>query len=129
MATGDVENRGWIVAAGLFGASAVLLGAFGAHALKTRVGPAELVTWRTAVDFHLLHAVALFAAALAKREAVCWTRRLFAAGIVLFSGSLYALVLSGVRSLGAITPLGGICLTAGWLALAWAARKRLSAPT
>jgi uncharacterized membrane protein YgdD (TMEM256/DUF423 family) len=126
MATQDVENRTWTIAAGLFGASAVLLGAFGAHALRSRVTPAELGTWRTAVDFHLLHAVALLALALRPNNSHLyrWCRVLFASGIALFSGSLYAMVLSGARQLGIITPFGGLCFTAGWLSLVWVASKR-----
>ncbi|HEY5955933.1 MAG TPA: DUF423 domain-containing protein [Polyangiaceae bacterium] len=126
MASPDVENRRWTTAAALFGASAVLLGAFGSHALRSRVAPAELATWRTAVDFHLLHAVALLALVIPPNDIqrYRWCRRLFAVGITLFSGSLYALVLSGVLQLGLITPFGGLCFTAGWLSLVWAARKR-----
>ena len=106
----------------LFG---VALGAFGAHALRDRLTPELLTVYQTGVQYHLYHALALLAAAYAAARwpgaaavAAGW---LFAAGIVLFSGSLYALALTGVRWLGAITPLGGLAFLAGWLALAWAA--------
>ena len=106
--------------------SAVGLGAFGAHALKSRL-PAEMqAIWQTAVQYHAWHALALLAAGflmMLRPEApgaslAAW---LFVAGIVLFSGSLYALALSGVRGLGAVTPFGGLAFLAGWLAFAWAA--------
>ncbi len=103
---------------------AVAAGAFGAHGLKQRVS-AELVSaWNTGVLYHLIHGVALLAlAALTARlgQLAGWSAGFMLAGIVLFSGSLYALVLSGTRVLGAITPLGGIAFMAGWALLAWAA--------
>jgi len=105
--------------------AAVAAGAFGAHALKARLPADALAVFETAVRYHLVHALALFAVAWATTQ---WPGRaanvsgwLFIAGIVLFSGSLYLLVLTGQRSFGAITPLGGVSLLAGWLALAWAA--------
>ena len=105
--------------------AAVAAGAFGAHALKARLPADALAVFETAVRYHLVHALALFAVAWATTQ---WPGRaanvsgwLFIAGIVLFSGSLYLLVLTGQRSFGAITPLGGVSLLAGWLAFAWAA--------
>ena len=106
----------------LLGATGVGLGAFGAHALKARLqsGGTES-TWDTAVQYHLLHAVALltlgvwvrFSPSLAGTVAVSgW---LFVAGILLFSGSLYGLALGGPRWLGPVTPLGGLAFIAGWL--------------
>jgi uncharacterized membrane protein YgdD (TMEM256/DUF423 family) len=104
------------VAAGM-GATAVAAGAFGAHALAARVTPERLATWHTASTYHLVHAVVLLALALSPVP-----RRLsgglFTAGILLFSGSLYALVLLDQPWLGAVTPLGGLCFIAGWLSLA-----------
>jgi uncharacterized membrane protein YgdD (TMEM256/DUF423 family) len=104
---------------------AVAAGAFGAHALKSRLDPDLLVTFEVGARYHMYHALGLLAAAWACSKwpstacsAAGW---LFVAGTVLFSGSLYALSLSGVRSLGAITPLGGVAFLAGWAALAWAA--------
>jgi len=111
----------WISIAALLGALGVVLGAFGAHALRARLEPEELATWQTAVDYHLLHAVALLALSLwshASGRAAGLAPALFLAGIVLFSGSLYGLVLGGPRWLGPVTPLGGLCLIAAWLALA-----------
>lgn len=115
----------WFVIGAIAGASGVVLGAFGAHGLKARVGPDLLEIWETAARYQILHALALLATAWASERwpggastAAGW---LFLLGILIFSGSLYALVLSGVRVLGAVTPLGGLCLIAGWLALALAA--------
>ena len=109
------------VAAGL-GALAVALGAFGAHALADAVAPARLDTWRTAASYHLVHALAGVAAGLLAgwrpSRAATWAARLFVAGVVLFSGSLYALVLLDLAVLGAVAPLGGLAFIAGWLALA-----------
>jgi len=118
-------SQRWFVGGSLLGALGVALGAFGAHGLKARVGPDLLEIWETAARYHLIHALALIATAWAATRwpgpatsAAGW---LFLAGVVLFSGSLYALVLSGVRALGAVTPVGGLCLIAGWLALTLAA--------
>jgi uncharacterized membrane protein YgdD (TMEM256/DUF423 family) len=101
-------------------------GAFGAHALRARLTPDLLAVFETGARYQLYHALALLAVALAAAHhpapplrAAGW---LFTAGIVLFSGSLYALALTGVRALGAVTPLGGACFLAGWIALALAAR-------
>jgi uncharacterized membrane protein YgdD (TMEM256/DUF423 family) len=94
----------------------VAAGAFGAHALQGRLAPDLLAVWETAARYQLMHAVVLvFTGWIGARLA----GRLFTAGIVIFSGSLYMLALTGTRWLGAVTPLGGLCLLAGWLALAW----------
>lgn len=114
------------------GAIAVMAGAFGAHALKEMVPPDRLLTWKTAAEYNLLHALALVLAALVIDRIGPSTAGTIAGvalvvGVVLFSGSLYALVLSGVRGLGAITPLGGVALVIGWAALAvaiWSAWDR-----
>jgi uncharacterized membrane protein YgdD (TMEM256/DUF423 family) len=108
-------------AAALLGACAVLSGAFGAHALRASLDARALELWRTAVDYHFWHALALLAAALApvsrwRSTAVA----AFAAGILVFSGSLYALALGAPPAFGFLTPLGGIALIAGWCALAGA---------
>ena len=93
---------------------AVALGAFGAHALKATLQSSGMLdAWNKAVLYHLVHAVALVALALAGAGNRA-SYFLLAAGIVLFSGSLYAMALSNVRWLGAITPLGGVCFLAGW---------------
>lgn len=106
------------VSAGL----AVVAGAFGAHALRSRLGPDLLAIFETAVRYQLVHALALLVLGLASSRldprAVRGTGLLLAFGTVLFSGSLYALALSGVRALGAITPLGGLCWIAAWIVLA-----------
>jgi uncharacterized membrane protein YgdD (TMEM256/DUF423 family) len=107
--------------AAVLGFLGVALGAFGAHALRDRLAPAALQIWNTAVLYHLLHAVALLSLGLYARASGADVRTpagLFIAGILIFSGSLYALALSGIKPLGAITPVGGLCLLAGWAWLA-----------
>lgn len=115
----------WILVASITGAAGVVLGAFGAHALAERLTPSQLASWQTAVQYHLLHAVVLLAVALF----AAWSGRsvrvpasLFSIGVLLFSGSIYWLVLGGPRWLGPITPIGGTCLIAGWISLAWLQR-------
>ena len=102
----------------------VALGAFAAHALKSRVDADLLVIFETGVRYQMYHAFALLAVAWASTRwpgtALKASGWLFVAGTVIFSGSLYALSLSGMRWLGAITPIGGLALLAGWLCLAWA---------
>ncbi|HIB10229.1 MAG TPA: DUF423 domain-containing protein [Gemmatimonadetes bacterium] len=101
---------------------AVGLGAFGAHALSGTLGPEDLVTFETGVRYQMYHALALLAVAWAvgRWESVQleWAGWLFLFGILVFSGSLYILVLTGQRWLGAVTPLGGLAFIAGWLLLA-----------
>ena len=116
----------WFAIGATLGGLGVALGAFGAHGLKTRASAESVATWETAAKYQLIHALALLATAWACERwpgalpnAAAW---LFIAGIALFSGSLYALVLSGQRVLGAVTPLGGVCFIAGWACLALAAR-------
>jgi uncharacterized membrane protein YgdD (TMEM256/DUF423 family) len=106
----------------------VATGAFGAHGLRARVSPDMLAVWETASRYQMYHAVGLIAVAwIASRwpsgaaNAAGW---LFVAGTVIFSGSLYVLTLSGIRALGAITPIGGVAFIAGWIVLAWAAGPR-----
>lgn len=105
----------------------VAAGAFGAHALRARLSPELLGVFETGARYQMYHAVGLFAAAWAlTRWPGPWPARagrLFVAGTLLFSGSLYALALSGVRWLGAVTPLGGVAFLAGWICLALAARR------
>lgn len=105
--------------AAVLGFLAVALGAFGAHGLKPvleRHG--TLATWETAVLYHAVHTVALLALAARVRVPV-FTAWCFLAGIAVFSGSLYVLSVTGIRWLGAITPLGGVAFLAGWVALVW----------
>ncbi|MEX2582910.1 MAG: DUF423 domain-containing protein [Gemmatimonadota bacterium] len=114
----------WILGA-LLAFLAVAAGAFGAHALRERVAADLLPVFETGARYHMYHALALFAVAWASNQwpsaltsAAGW---LFVLGIVIFSGSLYVLALTGIRWLGAITPLGGVAFLAGWLCLALAA--------
>jgi uncharacterized membrane protein YgdD (TMEM256/DUF423 family) len=105
---------------------AVAAGAFGAHALRARLAPDLLAVFETAARYQMYHALALLAVAWAAARwpgpLPQWAGWLFVVGTVLFSGSLYALALSGTRWLGAITPLGGAAFLAGWICLAFAAR-------
>lgn len=106
----------------VFGALGVALGAFGAHGLADRLTPERLETWKTAARYQLVHAVAMIAlAALASvvgDQTVANTGIAWTIGVLIFSGSLYALCLSGVGALGAVTPLGGLALIGGWVLLA-----------
>ena len=121
-------ERIWL-ALGAFNAFlAVATGAFGAHGLKARVGPEMLVIWETGARYHMYHALGLLAVgflALHKPGALAnasgWA---LLVGIVIFSGSLYALSLSGVRMLGAITPIGGVSFLVGWVLFALAALRQ-----
>jgi uncharacterized membrane protein YgdD (TMEM256/DUF423 family) len=107
----------WWRIAGAIGLIGVATGAFGAHALADALTPERLHTWETASRYQLVHAVAIgLVAAHPARPRIAGA--LFVAGVVLFSGSLYALCLTDVGVLGAITPLGGLCFLGGWLALA-----------
>ncbi|HHB91244.1 MAG TPA: DUF423 domain-containing protein [Anaerolineae bacterium] len=114
--------------AALLGALAVAAGAFAAHGLKPRLDPAMLANWETAARYQFYHVFALMAAAwLLDRSPDCKSARgagwLFLAGMVLFSGSLYAMALTGLRGLGMITPFGGVAFITGWVFLALAARR------
>ena len=120
-------DRTFAALGALSGFVGVAAGAFGAHALKARLAPDLLAVFHTGAQYQLYHALALLAAAWAASRwpgsaatAAGW---LFVAGTVLFSGSLYALALSGVRALGAVTPLGGVAFLAGWACLGWAALR------
>ena len=109
--------------AALWGAVGVALGAFGAHALDGLVRPERLVTFETGVRYHLIHALAAaLAASLAGRVATApLAAGLLLVGSAVFAGSLYALVATDLGLFGAIAPLGGTLIIAGWLALAWGA--------
>jgi uncharacterized membrane protein YgdD (TMEM256/DUF423 family) len=117
-----------LLVASLALAAAVALGAFGAHALKARLAPDMLGVYRTAVQYHFWHALGLFALALLMLQwdapVLTLAGWLLLAGLILFSGSLYLLALTGERWLGAITPLGGIASIAAWLTVAWVAWLR-----
>ncbi|WP_068827504.1 DUF423 domain-containing protein [Pseudomonas sp. BMS12] len=121
--------RVFLLLAALAGFTGVALGAFAAHGLKGQLGAQYLAVFQTGVHYQLIHALALFGVALlAERlpgRLLKVAGNLFAVGILLFSGSLYLLALSGIGKLGMITPLGGLCFLAGWLCLglaAWRAR-------
>ncbi|MEH6548641.1 MAG: DUF423 domain-containing protein [Pseudomonadales bacterium] len=111
---------------GISGFLAVALGAFGAHALKNRLDADMLAVYHTAVQYHFIHTLALLGAAMLAARFVqvatwSWAGWMFIVGMLIFSGSLYALALSGVRILGAITPIGGVCFLVGWAMFAVAA--------
>jgi uncharacterized membrane protein YgdD (TMEM256/DUF423 family) len=121
-------NRPLFVVSALLMAAGVAAGAFGAHALRDRLTPDLLAVYQTGVSYHLVHGLgALLAALIAptsggRRARIAgW---LFVAGTVVFSGSLYVLALTGIRWLGAITPIGGVSWIAGWVLLAWAMGRR-----
>lgn len=112
----------FLVFAAVNGCLAVILGAFGAHALKAHISAAALNTWHTAVQYHFVHVLVLLALGLLlKTTGVMLAGKVagiaFMLGVVLFCGSLYGLALGGPRLLGPITPLGGLCFIVGWLAL------------
>ena len=109
---------------------AVALGAFGAHGLQNKLTEQMLATYETGVKYHMMHALGLILIGIISRYTsgsvlINWSGWLICAGIVLFSGSLYLLSISGIRWLGAVTPLGGLSFLAGWLLLAVAAFKYL----
>jgi uncharacterized membrane protein YgdD (TMEM256/DUF423 family) len=119
-----------ITIAALLGAAAVLLGAFGAHALRGSLDEHAIATWQTAVTYQFWHVLASIAVALIARDGASVSLRVaasaFIAGIVLFSGSLYALALGAPRVLGVVTPFGGLAFVAGWIALAVHFRRAAS---
>jgi uncharacterized membrane protein YgdD (TMEM256/DUF423 family) len=121
-------ERTFVVLGALSALVSVAAGAFGAHALRARLGPELLAVFETGARYQMYHALGLLAVAWAATRfpgaAVAWAGWLFVAGTVLFSGSLYALALTGVRALGAVTPLGGVAFLGGWAALAVAALRR-----
>ncbi|WP_088007662.1 DUF423 domain-containing protein [Indiicoccus explosivorum] len=110
----------------------VALGAFGAHALEGRVEDKYLATWQTAVQYQMFHATGLLivgllmsAALIGPLSSLSWAGYLLLAGIIIFSGSLYVLSLTGISILGAITPIGGLAFLAGWVMLIVAVSKAL----
>jgi uncharacterized membrane protein YgdD (TMEM256/DUF423 family) len=104
---------------------AVTLGAFGAHGLRARLSPEMMAVFQTGVQYHMYHALAIILVGGIMGHLSGWLIQsagwCFVAGIVLFSGSLYLLAMTGVTILGAITPIGGLCFLAGWACLAFAA--------
>ncbi|SEM81550.1 Uncharacterized membrane protein YgdD, TMEM256/DUF423 family [Pseudomonas sp. ok272] len=117
--------RGFLMLAAFFGFTGVALGAFAAHGLKGRLSAEYLAIFHTGVTYQLVHTLALLGVALLAAQVpgrlVAWAGAAFVIGILLFSGSLYLLTLSGVGKLGIITPFGGLAFLAGWLLLGLAA--------
>jgi uncharacterized membrane protein YgdD (TMEM256/DUF423 family) len=114
--------------AAVFLFAGVVAGAFGGHALKSRLAPDLMTIYQTAVQYHFWHALGLLGVGIAltlrpESGALVAAAWLLVAGLVLFCGSLYALALTGVRGFGAVTPIGGVAFLAAWAALAWAAWK------
>jgi uncharacterized membrane protein YgdD (TMEM256/DUF423 family) len=119
-------EKSFLLLASILGALGVALGAFGAHALENRLSADLLSTYETGVRYHFYHALALLGVVAVisrwpEAGAAVWAGWLFVVGILIFSGSLYTLAFTGIRWLGAITPIGGAAFIAGWLCLAWVA--------
>ena len=120
----------WSAIAAILLALAVMFGAFGAHALKDRLDTYSMDIWQKAVFYHFIHALGILIASFLPKTgtfsefATSWVCTLLLAGIVLFSGSLYLLAVTGNRWLGAVTPVGGVSFIAAWLLLAWFLSKR-----
>ena len=124
--TMSATAKHFLVGGAVLAALAVVSGAFGAHALRGVLTPAQQAIYQTAVHYHFLHALGLLAVALTllhwpAQRLLRWAGWCMGIGVALFSGSLYALSLSGIGWLGAVTPLGGLAFIAGWLLLALAA--------
>lgn len=121
-----MTQRQQVVAGALFLLTGVAAGAFGAHALKHIVTPDMLAIWQTAVLYQLIHGVGLLVIAAMRphypSRFLTYAGLFLLAGILIFSGSLYALVLTDIRWLGAITPIGGVSFMLGWALVAWSAR-------
>ena len=123
-------NARWcVLAASVALAVAVALGAFGAHAFKARLAADSFAVYQTAVQYHFWHALGLLGAGILMvqwptAQGLIWAAWLLIAGLLLFSGSLYLLALTGERWLGAVTPIGGIAFLAAWLLIAWVALNR-----
>jgi uncharacterized membrane protein YgdD (TMEM256/DUF423 family) len=114
-------NRGVLAAGALLGASGVMLGAFGAHALRSALTPQAAGWWQTGVQYQMWHALALLLTAALPLRRVKLASLCFGLGALIFSGSLYLMALGLPRWLGAVTPIGGLALIAGWLVLGWSA--------
>ncbi|KAA5835649.1 DUF423 domain-containing protein [Pseudomonas sp. GW456-L14] len=117
--------RGFLMLAAFFGFTGVALGAFAAHGLKNRLSAEYLAIFHTGVTYQLVHTLALLGVALLATQIpgrlVTWAGASFAIGILLFSGSLYLLTLTGFSKLGIVTPFGGLAFLVGWLCLGLAA--------
>ena len=117
------STRTLIATGAVLGASAVMLGAFAAHALSGRLSPQQAGWWQTAVHYQMWHALAVLLVAVLPVPRARLVGTLFAAGTLIFSGTLYAMALGAPRWLGAVTPLGGLALIGGWLLLGWSALR------
>ncbi len=117
-----MDGRSPLVALGALNAAiAVAAGAFGAHGLRERLEPRALEIFETAARYQIYHALAIILCGVFATRGATTAGWLFQAGILVFSGSLYALALTGVKGLGAVTPLGGLAFLIGWIWLAWSA--------
>jgi len=124
----SAASKLFVVLGALAGMLAVVLGAFGAHALRTKLAPDLLAIYNTAVQYHFWHALGLLAVGivavhLPASTPLRWAGWLMLGGIVVFSGSLYLLAVTGMRWLGAITPLGGAAFILSWALFAWAVAR------
>ena len=116
-----MRDRKILLAGALLAATGIACGAFGAHALRDALGPARLGWWQTAVQYQMWHALALMALAALPLPRLGWPAALLGFGTVVFAGTLYLMALTDLRWLGAITPLGGLLMIAGWLLIGWRA--------
>jgi uncharacterized membrane protein YgdD (TMEM256/DUF423 family) len=126
--------RLFLIAAAVSGLLAVAFGAFGAHALKDSLSPAAMEIYKTAVQYQMFHTTALLIIGLLalkfhESRPLRWSGYLMIGGILLFSGSLYTMSISGILWLGMLTPIGGVMLIVGWLLLVFAARKFVGSVT
>ncbi|MDD2303121.1 MAG: DUF423 domain-containing protein [Prolixibacteraceae bacterium] len=116
-----MKNQTILISGAVFMALGVLLGAFGAHALKNILSPEMLAVYKTGVEYQFYHALGLLLIGLIgfhlKSKYLSWAGLFITIGIILFSGSLYVLTLSGMKAIGAITPVGGLSFVAGWASL------------
>lgn len=124
-----MNARACVLAAAIALVAAVALGAFGAHAVKSRLAPDSFAIYQTAVQYHFWHALGLLGVGILMAQwptahALAWTAWLLIAGLLFFCGSLYALALTGASWLGALTPIGGAAFIAAWLSLAWVALRQ-----
>lgn len=120
-----IERR-LVTLGAMLGGLAVVLGAFGAHALRTRISAEELDWWQTGVHYQMWHALAVTGLGFSRFS---WARLpawLFVMGVTIFSGTLYAMALGAPRSLGTVTPFGGLAMICGWALLAWRASRSRS---
>jgi uncharacterized membrane protein YgdD (TMEM256/DUF423 family) len=126
--SGTIKPR-WILLSGaLLAGLGVACGAFGAHALRARLDPVQLGWWNTAVQYQMWHALALVALAGLPLHGRALPASLLASGAIIFAGTLYLMALTDMRWLGAVTPVGGLLMIAGWAILAWRAWRAWRQP-